>query len=790
MNLQDITAKAWILALFIRDDGERFLLGDGWYDFKDSLQHFQPDNIANDVVELQGADGQLLAGQVRRSGTQEFDGYVGDATTPKAIIETRRRDFLGFFKARSRYKVVYIFPDGTAIQRQRGYLVEPPTVQEMWQFFPEYHVALSFENVPYYEYAEDDSGSEIYAHTAQLTALTPTLHTGGAFFYNDRSVAYPDATQWEPWGSTLMAGTPSPSAPVPILSVTGMQEVIYTTSKNLLRPRVWTSSRNGISFAWGSDGVLRITGTATAQAAMKTSLEQQNYEILLPTDSYTFSVSGIQSGCACKLYRLDGITPTEIASDTQQQFATSGVTRVGVQVTVESGATVDAMLRLQIEQGSTATEYETWTGVSRAMNFGKNLQGGFSSDIPITRSGISFVNNADGTISVAAGTATGSKAMSLYGSEARANGRTFWIGIGTYTLSGGTNNIPLTLGDMTGRELGTTGASGSVTVTLTEPANVFIRADVDVGVTVSTTTLRPQLEHGTYPTTYASYVSPIELNSFSNTSDRIYKNGTNWYVRKVISKAVLNGTEQGWGYNSNLGAPWITCADAGLGGFDSSTKGMYAKLSDHFQYHAQTPGAASPDGIYEDGASYTSKIFFKHSASTSLDAFKTWLASHPVTIYAVRPSVATAAITDNALKTALDNAGAGPAPSAKVSSFSTPGAAPLGNSLHFLSHDKERTVVMDTAMPTYPIWKINGPATAPLTLKNGTTGKSITFNRSVASGYQLVVDMGEQTATANGVNVISDISGDWVSISNGDVLAYTTGSSTGVSTLEWNGVVG
>ena len=62
MNLADITTKCYILALIIRDDGERLLLGDGAYEFKDSQQHFQPNTYANDVVELQGTDGQMLAG--------------------------------------------------------------------------------------------------------------------------------------------------------------------------------------------------------------------------------------------------------------------------------------------------------------------------------------------------------------------------------------------------------------------------------------------------------------------------------------------------------------------------------------------------------------------------------------------------------------------------------------------------------------------------------------------------------------------------------------------------------
>ena len=55
MNLDQIATKCFILALFIRDDGQRLLLGDGYYDFNQKLQHFQANTIANDVVETQTA---------------------------------------------------------------------------------------------------------------------------------------------------------------------------------------------------------------------------------------------------------------------------------------------------------------------------------------------------------------------------------------------------------------------------------------------------------------------------------------------------------------------------------------------------------------------------------------------------------------------------------------------------------------------------------------------------------------------------------------------------------------
>lgn len=187
MNLADITTKCYILALIIRDDGERLLLGDGAYEFKDSQQHFIANTYANDVVELQGTDGQMLAGQVRRTATQTFAGYIGDATFSKQKIEEARRDFLMFFRKKHYYTAVYVFSDGTAIQRDRGYIVNAPSVPELYQRFPEWSVGLNFEDPNYYEYAEDDLGQEIAAHKVELELSTAM--SGGLIWDGDGAVS-------------------------------------------------------------------------------------------------------------------------------------------------------------------------------------------------------------------------------------------------------------------------------------------------------------------------------------------------------------------------------------------------------------------------------------------------------------------------------------------------------------------------------------------------------------------------------------------------------------------------
>jgi len=275
MNLNQIDPKNFIMALFKRDDGERFLLGMGLYEFKEDLQHFQPNIIANDIVEKQGANGQLLAGQVLRTGTQSFDGYVGDETVTRADTETARRNFMRFFQPNYFYTVIYIMPDGNAIQRQNGYLVDAPSIPEQYQRFPEYHVALAFENLNYYTYDEDASGNEIYA---QVVELTPEgLLTGGLVWG-----ATPGTTISQIKGDTSQSGAPTPSAPKTVKTVTGKQIVTidgidYSLNLGAVELCKLDTYQDYIWKDGGTWKIHKATGRFTFTTSLTTGLSKQNY---------------------------------------------------------------------------------------------------------------------------------------------------------------------------------------------------------------------------------------------------------------------------------------------------------------------------------------------------------------------------------------------------------------------------------------------------------------------------------------------------------------------------------
>lgn len=276
MNLDQITLQGYILALFIRDDGERFLLGSGAYEFNKKQLHFFANDYQNDIVEVQGDDGLLLAGQVRRSHEQSFDGYIGDRTVSRNDIETYRQNFLAFFRKNHYYTVVYIFHDGRAIQRQQGFIVDAPEVREIYQFMPEYHVALNFEDVNYYSYAEDSEGQEIYGKNA-IIPLSVSPSDGGLVWdeygatiqelnwTGTETVSGTDIVVDNPLnyrvpfsdvkllGNTTVTGVPSINSPATIRMVTGMQTITVEDENN-------TSEFYNINL--GSDELHKIGGKA------------------------------------------------------------------------------------------------------------------------------------------------------------------------------------------------------------------------------------------------------------------------------------------------------------------------------------------------------------------------------------------------------------------------------------------------------------------------------------------------------------------------------------------------
>ena len=371
MNISDIITKCYILALIIRDDGERLLLGDGFYEFKEQLQHFQPNTFQNDVIELQGSDGQLLAGQVRRGATQSFDGYIADSTISREATEEHRQRFLAFFRKKHHYKVVYVFPDGSAIKRERGYIVDAPSVPEMFQRFPEFHIGLNFEDVNYYEYDEGEDGEEIFAHVQNI-AIAGYVE-GGLIWDNYGAVS--NEITWVDYAlKTTTDGYAQITdgvlgAPMNLTQLFGNTTQQAYAGKNILntnalqRTLPYSTTSRGVTFTLYEDGGIVINGKNDGTGNSTISLYNNTTPFVSDGGSYSGDIhpdDGVYrdvnmmayDGTHYRTYRQNGTSTLDAGNCTIYIQVSTGVT------TQFSNYKIYPML----ESGTTVSPYEPYVG--------------------------------------------------------------------------------------------------------------------------------------------------------------------------------------------------------------------------------------------------------------------------------------------------------------------------------------------------------------------------------------------------------------------------------------------
>ena len=151
------------------------------------------------------------------------------------------------------------------------------------------------------------------------------------------------------------------------------------------------------------------------------------------------------------------------------------------------------------------TEQQTYTG--------KNLLKYPYKDTTVTRSGITFTDNGDGTVT-ANGTATTEALFWITNDIWSYSTSNIVIPAGTYTISKTGRDkfhVYVTVYGKTQGQIGTFNSSTSdATFTTTEEASLTIRLSIkDTGVAVNNFVFRPQIESGSTATAYEPYVGGI-----------------------------------------------------------------------------------------------------------------------------------------------------------------------------------------------------------------------------------------------------------------------------------------
>lgn len=765
MDLSQITANGYILALFIRDDEERFLLGTGFYQFKQKQLHFAANTISNDVMEVQGNDGYLLAGQVRRPGVQSFDGYVGDGTTSKADVENYRRDFFRFFRKNYFYKVVYIFPNGKAIQRKRGFIVDDATVKELYQMYPEYHVALNFEDVNYYTYSEDGSGQEIYAEEADIP-LTLGRPDGGLVWD-----AYGAVSNQYTWGGiqtvtgsnltiTNSLSMPAPYSSVKLLGLAGQQTY---SGKNLWdNSQVTTVSDYVVPTTTG----LRLYKTANGRITPRYSISLSANTTYVISCVSTHTTQNPLLLCQWKAEDNTTLWSPNIGNGTTTFTPNKNIVAVIFYLqNTETDGTYVEINNFQIEQGSTATSYEPYvggipapnpdypqpiqvvTGVQSVWVHGKNLLN------PAIFDGIVDGGNG-GYISSKYYTAT--------------TGVTFNLKPNTdYTIS---------FRDMDGNLSATAWSisingtwkslTGGLTKITTDGNGTF---DLKIGASsygdIGTSERVIQLEEGSSATAYEPYqgaiytidLGSIELAKIGSAQDDIrYTNGT-WVKYEAIGK-ITDG----------VGSTGITIPNMAQNSPVLSYCG--GTVSGKTITYAEALTVANT--IYYIKRNATGTAITDAGLIAQLNAFRNSKLAVGTNFISITPT-------------------SGINPQLQLSYYTTVTTDGAGYEWEAGTSGGATVVDVETIENVYPVWELQGPATNP-TLTILSTNTSVTYTGTVSATQKLVVDMFNKTATLNGASVIGNISGDWVYLQSGNNrISYTASNSNAPdSKIYWQEIVG
>ncbi len=363
--------------------------------------------------------------------------------------------------------------------------------------------------------------------------------------------------------------------------VDGKAAQVVTTGKNLLNNiNKNPVTSNGITFELKNDGTLAVYGTATAVASLRVDylIDYDTAVSACPSGMVTASgIAGHRASITFGAFREDGSIISNVAqNDGTFQYPADAV-KMRTFVQVQSGVTINDVLKLQLELGSTATSYEPYTGGKPSPSpeypqevdvvdspvmvqaTGKNLSGypykTFTAPAIKTINGVTFEAKPDGTI-VANGTATanadvdlkwGNMVVPVKGLDVNISGCPQG-GSGTTYLLQAQGSKDNKVFNMEGHDYGT-----GATISGANFIRTYMR--IAAGTTANNLVFKPQIEIGSAATSYEPYTSnqqtitlPPDHNYLASLPDGTHdevvlrSDGVAVLVERV-GKRVFNGSE-------------------------------------------------------------------------------------------------------------------------------------------------------------------------------------------------------------------------------------------------------
>lgn len=177
---------------------------------------------------------------------------------------------------------------------------------------------------------------------------------------------------WSVDGNIEQDGTPTPSAPVPVETVTGRQ-MVTVAGKNLWGgfANDFSKSSSGITFVAKTDGTITNTaGTTSATAYSAFAGEATSNGLTKTLEAGTYCISGASGNITLDVCDTSGTT---LATDSGNgaTLTLSAQKTIFVRIRVASGKTLTAgTTKPLLESGNQPTAYEPYHGQSYEINLG------------------------------------------------------------------------------------------------------------------------------------------------------------------------------------------------------------------------------------------------------------------------------------------------------------------------------------------------------------------------------------------------------------------------------------
>ena len=170
-----------------------------------------------------------------------------------------------------------------------------------------------------------------------------------------------------------------------------------------------------------------------------------------------------------------------------------------------------------------------------------------------------------------------------------------------------------------------------------------------------------QIEYGSLPSDYESYKEQSYVLPFGDTylakigdyADEPVKVDGTWYIRRAIGKVVLDGTETNWSGELYGGLWRASRIFSDIAPITLSTD--FVGMSDYFRKDAGVLSSITiKEGMFCQYRNTSSVYFAAPSSAQTSAEWKSWLSTHNTTVYYVLATPTDEAITDQDLIDALD----------------------------------------------------------------------------------------------------------------------------------------